>query len=77
MQMEGLWRANLAESTDEALADEISSLLSVSPVIGWRMSPQAMVPVPDVRPARARSPVGPQRRCHCRQRPAPLPRGHQ
>jgi hypothetical protein len=31
--------------TDEALADEISSLLSVYPVIGWRVSPEAVVPV--------------------------------
>jgi hypothetical protein len=42
---EGLWQANLAKLGDEALADEISGLLSVYPVIGWRVSPEAVVPV--------------------------------
>jgi hypothetical protein len=42
---EGLWRAELAELTDEALADEIRRLLSVYPVIGWRVSSQAVVPL--------------------------------
>ena len=45
MEGEGLWQAELAELTDEALADEIGGLLSVYPVIGWRVSPQAVVPV--------------------------------
>jgi hypothetical protein len=35
----------LAEKTDETLADEVTRLLSIYPVIGWRENPQAAVPV--------------------------------
>ena len=42
---EGIWQAELSKLTDDALADEISGLLSVYPVIGSRASPDVVVPV--------------------------------
>jgi hypothetical protein len=47
---EGIWRVELAELSDEAMADEITSRVSVYPVIGWRVRPQAVGSYPSADP---------------------------